>query len=332
MRTQQVGAVCLTRRHALALASGFLLPSAAAAADFPVRPIRLVVPFSAGGGIDVVARLLAQGMGERLGQQVLVDNRTGAGGSVGADFVAKSKPDGYTLIFNSLSSAVLNAFLYAALPYDPVKDFVPISEISESPTLTVINAELPARTLAEFIALAKQNQGKFNFGSSGVGSIGHIDGQAFATRTGLKLTHVPYRGASEAIKDLVAGQIQVEIGVADSFMAYIRSGKLRALCVNGGKRMALLPDVPTAAEAGLPDFEMPNWYGLFGPKGMPGELVQRLYRAVADALAQPEMRTRMSNLGADPIGSSPTQLAAYWQEQIRYWKPIVQGAGIKLTD
>ena len=320
----------LTRRGALAMASGLVLCSAVRASDYPVRPVRLVVPFSAGGGIDIVARLLAQGMSGKLRQEVFVDNRTGAGGSIGSDFVAKSKPDGYTLIFHSVSSAVLNDFLYDSLPYDPATAFMPISEISESPTLTVISAKVPATTLNQFISLAKQSPGKFNFGSSGVGSVGHVDGEAFAARTALKLTHIPYRGASEAIQDLVAGEIQMEIGVATSFMTYLRSGQLRALCVNGPRRLASLPDVPTAAEAGLPDFEVPSWYGLFGPKGMLDADVQLIYKAVVSALAEPELRARMINLDADPVGSSPDQLAQYMQSQRHFWKPIVESAGIKL--
>jgi tripartite-type tricarboxylate transporter receptor subunit TctC len=255
----------LSRRAVLAAGAAFagLAGCGARAADaYPTRPIRLVVPFAPGGAVDIVGRLAAHYLSEELGQQVYVENKSGAGGSLGTDMVVRAQPDGYTLLLHTVSSAVINALTYTNLPYDPRKDLVPITEIAASQTLIVINAQVPASTLAQFVALARKNPGRYKFASTGVGSSVHLGGQLFATREGLDIVHVPYRGEGDAIKDLVAGETQMETGVASAFLPFIRAGKLRALCVNGSKRLAVLPEVPTAAEAGLADFELPNWYAL----------------------------------------------------------------------
>jgi tripartite-type tricarboxylate transporter receptor subunit TctC len=315
----------------VALAAGLPRSGTALAADvYPDRPVRLVVPFAPGGAVDIVGRLTAKYLSDQFGQEVFVDNRSGAGGSIGSDFVAKAPPDGYTLLLHTVSSAVMNGLLYTHLPYDPIKDFTPITEIASSATLLVINAKVPATTLQQFVALVKRNPGKYNYGSTGVGSSIQLDGQLFATREGLQMVHVPYRGEGDAIKDLVAGVTQMEMGVASAFLPFIRAGKLRALCVNGSKRMALLPNVPTAAEAGLSNFDLPNWYALFGPRGLPDAIVQRIYQAVIKVLAIPEMRQRLTALGLDIVGSSPAAITKYWHEQIQFWEPVVKASGIKL--
>ncbi len=309
---------------------GMRVPAPAADA-YPSRPIRIVVPFAPGGAVDAVARLDAQYLTKELGQQVYVDNRGGAGGTIGSAFVAKAAPDGYTLRADPLSSAVINGLVYKNLPFDPRHDFTPVAELAETPTLLVINAALPAKTLQQFIALAKAHPGQFNFGSTGVGSSVQLEGVLFQMRTGVKLVHVPFRGAGPAVAALVAGQTQMQVGSISAFLSFIRAGKLRALCVNSDRRIALLPDVPTAAEAGLSDFILPDWYGLFAPKGTPGEIVERLHRAVVSVEANPELRQRLGNLGLTPVDKSTADFAAFWQSEFDRWAPIVKASNIALN-
>jgi tripartite-type tricarboxylate transporter receptor subunit TctC len=327
----------LSRRALLAVAAGMTLAAlprsriAHAADAYPTRPIRLVVPFAPGGAVDIVDRLTAHYLSGQLGQQVYVENKSGAGGSIGTDIVARAAPDGYTLLLHTVSSAVINALTYTNLPFDARKDLVPITEIAASQTLIVINAQVPATTLQQFVELVRRNPGQYKFASTGVGSSVHLGGQLFATREGLDMVHVPYRGEGDAIKDLVAGETQMETGVASAFLPFIRAGKLRALCVNGSKRLALLPDVPTAAEAGLPDFELPNWYALYAPRGVPGDITQRIYRSTVKILQLPELRARLTEFALDTIGSSPTEMAAYLEQQFQFWTPVVEASGVRLT-
>jgi tripartite-type tricarboxylate transporter receptor subunit TctC len=304
---------------------------APAADAYPSRPIRIVVPFAPGGAVDAVARLDAQYLTEELGQQVFIDNRGGAGGTIGSAYVAKSVPDGYTLRADPLSSAVINGLIYKDLPFDPRHDFAPVAELAETPTLLVINAGLPATTLQQFIALAKAHPGEFNFGSTGVGSSVQLEGVLFEIKAGVKLVHVPFRGAGPAVEALVAGQTQMQVGSISAFLPFLRAGKLRALCVNSDHRIALLPDVPTAAEAGLPDFVLPDWYGLFAPKGTADEIVMRLHQAVVTAEANPELSSRLANLGLTPVDKSTAQFAAFWQSEFDRWAPIVKAANISLN-
>ena len=322
----------LSRRALLGAATGAALARVAGAADaWPTRPVKLIVPFAPGGAVDIVGRLAARYLGDQLGQQVFVENRSGAGGSLGTEFVARAAPDGYTLLLHTVSSAVINALIYTDLPFDPRTALVPITEISASQTLVVINAKVAAATLQEFVALVRQHPGQYKFGSTGVGGSVHLDGQLFATRQGLDMIHVPYRGEGDAIKDLVAGETQMETGVASAFLPFIRAGQLRALCVNGTKRLPLLPEVPTAAEAGLQDFDLPNWYALYAPRGVPDAITQRIYQATAKLLTLPDVRTRLAEIGMDAIGSSPAEMAAYLDQQFAFWTPVVKASGVKLT-
>ena len=322
----------LSRRALLALAAAAtLLPRSARAADWPTKPIKIVVPFAPGGAVDIVGRLTARYLGDELGQQVIVENRSGAGGSLGTDFVARSTPDGYTLLLHTVSSAVINMLAYVDLPFDPRKALVPITEIAAAPTLVVISAKVPATTLRDFVDLVRKSPGQYKFGSTGTGGSVHLGGQLFATREGLDMIHVPYRGEGDAIKDLVAGETQMETGVASAFLPFIRAGQLRALCVNGAKRIALLPDVPTAAEAGLPDFELPNWYALYAPRAVPDDITQRIYQGTVKVLASPEVRSRLADLGLDTVGSSPAEMAAYLERQFEFWGPVVKASGVRLT-
>jgi tripartite-type tricarboxylate transporter receptor subunit TctC len=325
----------LSRRALLAAAAGAALAGLArsrvAHADaWPTRPVRLVVPFAPGGAVDMVGRLTAHHLSGELGQQVYVENKSGAGGSLGTDLVARAAPDGYTLLLHTVSSAVINALTYTDLPFDARKDLVPITEIAAAQTLIVINAQVPATTLRDFIELVRRNPGQYKFASTGAGGSVHLGGQLFATRAGLDMVHVPYRGEGDAIKDLVAGETQMETGVASAFLPFIRAGRLRALCVNGSKRLAVLPDVPTAAEAGLADFELPNWYALYAPRGVPDEITRRIYQSTVKILALPDVRARLTEFALDSVGSSPDEMAAYLDQQFQFWAPVVKASGVKL--
>ena len=298
---------------------------------WPARPVKLVIPFAPGGAVDIVGRLTARYLGDELGRQVIVENRSGAGGSLGTEFVAKAPADGYTLLMHTVSSAVINALTYTNLRYDPRRDLVPITEIAAAQTLVVVSAKVPATTLQQFVDLVRKSPGQYRFASTGTGGSIHLAGQLFATRLKLDMVHVPYRGEGEAIKDLVAGETQMETGVASAFLPFIRGGQLRALCVNGAKRLRLLPDVPTAAEAGLADFDLPNWYALYAPRGTPEEVIQRLHQSVVKVLALPEVGGRLTEIGLDPVGSSPREMAAYLDRQFEFWAPVVEASGVRLT-
>jgi tripartite-type tricarboxylate transporter receptor subunit TctC len=326
----------LSRRALLTAAAGMTLAGlqrhvAHAADAYPTRPIRLVVPFAPGGAVDMVGRLTAHYLSEELGQQVYVENKSGAGGSIGTDLVARAQPDGYTLLLHTVSSAVINALTYTNLPFDAHKDLVPITEIAASQTLIVINAKVPATTLQQFVELVRRNPGQYKFASTGVGGSVHLGGQLFATREGLDMVHVPYRGEGDAIKDLIAGETQMETGVASAFLPFIRTGQLRALCVNGPKRLALLPDVPTAAEAGLTDFELPNWYAIYAPRGVPDNVTRLIYQSTVKILQLPDVRARLAEFGLESVGSSPTEMAAYLDQQFQFWAPVVKASGVRLT-
>jgi tripartite-type tricarboxylate transporter receptor subunit TctC len=272
----------------------------------------------------------AKYLAEELGQQVFVDNRGGAGGTIGSAYVAKAAPDGYTLKADPLSSAVINGLVYNHLPYDIRRDFTPVSELAETPTVLVVNAGIPARTLRQFIALAGQNPGKFNFGSTGGGSSVQLEAVLFEQKTGVQLVHIPFRGAGPAVTALVGGQTQMQIGAVSTFLPFIRSGKLRALCVNSEHRIALLPDLPTAAEAGLPDFVLPDWYGLFAPRGTPTAIVARLNRAVRKINTNLQLRGGLAAAGLTPVGKTTTEFAAFWRHEFDLWAPIVKASGTKL--
>jgi tripartite-type tricarboxylate transporter receptor subunit TctC len=328
---RMTGALRIASCMAAALAGTILALSAAQAeTGYPTHPIRMIVPYAAGGAADVVARVAAHELASVLGQEVFVDNRGGAGGTIGSELGFKAAADGYTLVMHTVSSAVLNSFLYNHLNFDP-HGFVPIGEIGIAPTLLIINSKVPAKTLAEFIALEKAAPGKFRYGSSGVGAIMHLSGELFTTMTQSRIVHVPYRGEGPALKDLLAGQTQMEVGIAGAVLPFIRNGELRALCVNAKERLPLLPDVPTSAEAGLPGFESFNWYAVFGPPGTPGDIVQRVSAALVEAVGRPEVRKRLADLGVETVTSTPAELETFWNQQLKFWEPVVKAAGAKLN-
>jgi tripartite-type tricarboxylate transporter receptor subunit TctC len=316
---------------ALALAGlGVARATSSLAADYPTNPIRLIVPYPAGGAADVVARIAAKHLSDQLGQQVFIDNRGGAGGTLGTDAAARSTPDGYTLVMHTISSAVLNKFLYTRVKLDVSTSFAPISQIGTVSQLLAINAKLPAQNLQEFIALVKANPGKYHYGSSGLGAIMHLGGELFSFMTDTKLVHVPYRGEGPAMVDLLAGHIQFVVASVPAVLSHIRSGELRALCVNADHRLALLPDVPTAAEAGLPGYNTYNWYALFAPLGTPEPIVNRLNDALVKALGTPEARNQLEEIGIEPVVSNPSDLSSELKQQAGFWGPLIERVGVTL--
>ena len=316
---------------ALALAGlGAVRATPSLAADYPTQPIRVILPYPAGGAADVVARISAKHMTDQLGQQIFIDNRGGAGGTLGTDAAARSAPDGYTLVMHTISSAVLNKFLYTRVKLDVSTRFAPISQIGTVSQLLAINAKVPAQNLREFIALAKANPDKYHYGSSGLGAIMHLGGELFGFMTETKVVHVPYRGEGPAMVDLLAGRIHFVVASVPALLSHIRSGELRALCVNADHRLALLPDVPTAAEAGLPGYKTYNWYALFAPLGTPEPIVKRLNDALVKAMATPEARKQFEDIGVEPAVSNPGGLTSELKQQADFWGPLIERAGVKL--
>src|SRR5437764_952865 len=276
----------------------------AMAQTWPVKPIKWVVPFAAGGTTDILARTVGDKLSVALGQPVVVDNRPGAGGAVGADYTAKSPPDGYTIMGGTISTHAINASLYKSLPYDPIKDFVPITMIVRLPNLLVVNPEIPAKNVGELIALLKANPGKYSFASSGNGTSQHLSGELFKTMAGIDMQHVPYKGSPPALQDVVGGQVSMTFDNITTAWPLAKAGKLRALAVTTATRSAVAPDVPTLAESGLPGFEIGSWQGVFAPAGVPPEIVKRLNTEIVKILNQPEVKEKLTAMGAEVVGDS----------------------------
>ena len=310
----------------LVLALG--IASASAQSGYPDRQITLVVGFTAGGSTDIVTRLLAEEMRKSWGQPVVVDNRPGAGGNIGAAMVAKARPDGYTLLVGSVGPLAINASLYANMPYDNLKDFTPISLIVHVPNMLVVNpAAMPVHSFAEFVALVRANPGKYFFASTGTGTSSHLSGELLKSMAGLDATHVPYKGAV-ALNDLLSGeQVHFMFATIPSVIEFVRSGRLRALAVTSKTRSAAAPEIPTVAESGFPEFEASSWFGLLGPAELPREIVLKLQSEVARALKVPELRAKLVQQGADPIGSSPEEFAAYMRAETAKWAKVVKASG-----
>jgi tripartite-type tricarboxylate transporter receptor subunit TctC len=302
----------------------------AAAGEYPSRPIRIVVPFSAGGTVDILARLVGAKLQAAWGEPVLVDNRTGAGGNLGADLVAKAEPDGYTLLVSSSSPLSININLYRDLPFDPARDFAPVSLLAEVPNLLEVYPGLPAHNVAELIALAKARPGKLNFASQGSGSTGHLAGELLRLKAGIDITHVPYRGTTPALNDLIAGNVDFMFDNLVSSLPFVRAGTLRPLAVGGVARAAVLPDVPTMIESGVADFESTAWFALVAPARTPPAIVTRLSDAIAGALRQPDMTARLAELGATTVASSPDALGARIKSEIARWGAVIKAANITL--
>jgi tripartite-type tricarboxylate transporter receptor subunit TctC len=321
------------RRSAAALASagfGSVGATRSLAADYPAGPVRMIVPYSAGGAADVIGRMTAKHLAGQLGQQIYVDNRSGAGGTIGTEVAVRATPDGYTLVMHTISSAVLNRFLYRRVNLDVSERFAPISQIGTVNQLLAIHPDVPAQSLQEFIALLKANPGKYHYGSSGLGAIMHLGGELFSFMTGTKVVHVPYRGEGPAMVDILAGRIQFVVASVPAILSHIRAGKLRPLCVNADHRLPLLPDVPTSAEAGLPGYKTYNWYALFAPLGTPEPIVRRLDEALIMAEATPAMRKDFEDIGVEPVVSNPRDLSSELKQQAGFWGPLIERAGVTL--
>jgi tripartite-type tricarboxylate transporter receptor subunit TctC len=296
--------------------------------DYPNRPIRLIVTVPPGGAADFIARLVGGKISESLGQPVLVENRGGAGGTIAADAVAKAAPDGYTLLQNSITTHGVGPHLYTKLPYDPVKDFAPVSGLALLPLIMAVNADLPFKNVQELISHSKSNA--LNFASSGNGGAPHMAAELFKSVTGAPLTHVPYKGSGPAVADLVGGRVQIMFDAAPSLIAHIRSGRLRVLGAASVERNRLLPEVPTFGELGYPKVVVSLWYGLLAPAGTPKPVVEKLNREAARALTSTDVRDKLQAQGAEPMPGTPEAFAAFMQEEMAKWAPVVKQAGVKL--
>jgi tripartite-type tricarboxylate transporter receptor subunit TctC len=306
-----------------------LYMSAARAQDYPSRPVRVVVPFSPGGAVDGPMRVIAQELSKRLGAQVIVDNRPGAGATIGTEVVAKAAADGYTLLLASQTNAI-SATLYPKLSYDPIEDFVPISLIGREPGVLVVHPSLPVKTFQEFVAYVKERPGQVDYASSGNGSGQHLFVALLASMTGMKMNHVPYRGSAQATADLLGGQVQVSIPGTAGMVGHIKAGKLRALAVTGAKRSPQLPDVPTVMESSVPGYEAYVWMGLLAPKGTPAPIIDKLSRELMQVLATNEVKTYMASAGIELVGSTPAEFGAFFRAEKDLWARVIRETGAKI--
>lgn len=313
-----------------AVAAYALAPASAWAQGFPDKPLRLVVPFPAGGAADMMARGMAQRLGTQLGQQVVIENRGGAGGTTAAELVARAPADGYTLFFATMGTHAINPALYAKLRYDPVRDFAPVALTHTTPRVLVVGAAVPARTVKELIALARQKPGVLTYGSAGNGSSSHLSGALFESLAGVNMMHVPYKGSAPLLTDVLAGRVDMTF---DSYTVYeeqIRSGRARALAVTSRTRLSSLPDIPTLAESGLAGYDVSNWLGVMAPANTPKAVIDKLNAALVRAMATPELRRQLTQLGIEPASSSPEEFSQLVRSEISKWQAIVKQSGATL--
>jgi tripartite-type tricarboxylate transporter receptor subunit TctC len=313
----------------LAGATLALATAAAFAQTYPTRSIRLISPFAPGGGTDITSRAIAPKLTSAFGQQVIVDNRGGAGGMVGVEIAAKAPPDGYTIVIGTIGNIAVNPSLYSKMPYDPQKDLVPIGQVANALNVLVVHPSLPAKTVKEFIAIAKQRPGALNFGSSGPGATDHLAGEVFNVMAGVKMVHIPYKGGAPAMLDLVAGQVEIVFSTMATAIGAIQGNRIRAIAMTGNQRYERMPQIPTIAEGGLKGFEVNNWYGFFAPAGTPKEIVTRLHTETAKALAMADTKTRLLDAGIIGTSSTPEQFNAYIQAETKKWAKVIKDAGIK---
>jgi tripartite-type tricarboxylate transporter receptor subunit TctC len=300
----------------------------AAAQTFPSRPIRLVVGFAPGGGVDINARMLAPKLSEYLGQQVVVENKPGAGTNIANEFVARSPADGTTLLMNTAAVAI-NMSLYRNLPFDTLRDFAPVSVFSESPNVVVVNAKLPASNLKELVELARKSPGRLNFSSAGVGTTQHLSAELLKLRTNTQIVHIPYKGTAPSLTGLIAGEVDLTFANIPAIQAHVKSGRLRALATTGTKRDPQLPDVPTMKEAGVEGVDVTVWYGVLAPAATPRDVVQTIAASVTRATRDPDTRRRMLEQGADPVGSTPEEFGKLLREEVARWAEVVKVSGAK---
>ena len=326
----------LTRLRASSAAvagAAFSLAAAGAAdpvADYPHKSIRMIVAFAPGGGTDIIGRIAAKGISDHLGQQVVVDNRTGAGGNIGTEIVAKSPPDGYTLITGGTGSHAINPSLYVKIPYDAINDFSPISLVASTPYLMVVNSSVPARTVKQFIDLAKSAPGKINMASSGSGGMPHLAGELFKMMTGVQMTHIPYKGTGAVFTDLMGGGVQVLFGDIVATYPHVKGERLRALGITSPKRAPGLPDIPTIAESGVPGYDAVGWFGVFAPARTPKAIITKLHGAIVKYVTQPEVKERFAALGADVVASTPEQFAQIQKADLARWAKVVKESGARV--
>jgi tripartite-type tricarboxylate transporter receptor subunit TctC len=307
-----------------------LVGAGRAAEPYPSRPVRLIVPYPPGGTTDIVARIIARQLGESFGKPMVVDNRAGASGAIGASAVAKSTPDGYTLLMGTANSHGINSALQANLPYDAVKDFAPITVVASTPNVVLVSTKLPVRSLAELIALAKADPGKLNYGSTSPGGSPHMSAELLQVMTGMKMTHVPYKGAAPMLTDLIGGVIQVGFDNLPSSMGMIQSGDVRALAVTTPERWPGTPGLPTVAESGVPEYEVSGWFGLLAPAGTPAAIVERIQAMVAEAVRKPGVGEQFAAAGAKPVANRPDVFARQIAADVERWKKVVETTGVRL--
>jgi tripartite-type tricarboxylate transporter receptor subunit TctC len=316
----------LARLFVAAMALG-LAADGAQAQTYPSKPIRMVVPFTPGGTTDILARTVGQKMGEAWGQLVVVDNRPGAGGNIGSELVAKSAPDGYTLLMGTISTHAINASLYKRLPFDPTRDFAPVSRVGTLPNILIVHPSVPVKSVKELIELAKSKPGDLNFASSGVGTSLHLSGELFNSMAGVKLVHVPYKGSSPALADLLGGQVKIMFDNLPTALPHVKAGKLRPLAVTGTKRAAVLPEVPTVIESGLPGFEVTSWFAVFAPAKTAKDIITKLNGEIVKILNSADVKEKLTQLGVDAAPTTPEELAAFAKAETEKWGKVVKATG-----
>ncbi len=318
--------VCFAIAASAALAPGF---GDAFAQGYPSQPIRLIVPYAAGGGVDIVARAIAPKLWERLGQPVVIDNRGGAGGNIGTGLAAKTEPNGYTLVMGAAAFAI-NVSLYRKLPFDPVKDFVPISLIAATPNILAVHPAVPAKSVRDLIRLAKAKPGSLSYASAGNGTTSHLAAELFKTMAGVNIVHIPYKGTSPAVVGLLSGEVAIMLAPALTLLTHIKANKVKGLAVTGAKRSPAIPELPTVAESGLPGFEARQWYGVLAPAGTPKEIVARLNSEIVGIVRSPELTKRFLSEGSEPIGSTPEEFARHIKAEIAKWAKAVEASGARV--
>jgi tripartite-type tricarboxylate transporter receptor subunit TctC len=308
----------------------FALSTSAFAQTWPAKPIKWIVPFAPGGTTDILARTIGEKLTVALGQPVIIENKPGAGGGVGAEFTAKAPPDGYTIMGGTISTHAINASLYKSLPYDPVKDFVPITLIARVPNMLVINPDIPAKNVADLITLLKANPGKYSFASSGNGTSQHLSGELFKSIAGVDMQHIPYKGSPPALQDVVGGQVAMTFDNITTAWPLAKGGKLRALAVTTSKRSEIAPDVPTLSESGLAGYEVGSWQGVFAPAGTPAAIVKRLNAEIVKIINMPDVKEKLIGLGAEPVGNTSEEFAALVKTEVVKWAEVVKKSGAKV--
>jgi tripartite-type tricarboxylate transporter receptor subunit TctC len=311
------------------LALAALAISAAHAEVYPAKPIRMIVAYPPGGGTDIVGRMIAQKLGEMLGQSVVVENRGGASGNIGTEIAARAAPDGYTILMGNVAPNAINVSLFKNLPFDPVADFAPVSLVASTPNILVVHPSVAARTVKEVIALARARPGTLNFASAGVGSSSHLAGELFRILAGAEIVHVPYKGAGPAMVDVLSGQVQLYFATMPAAMPHVKSGKLVPIAVTSARRSQALPEIPTIAESGVPGYEASTWYGLLAPAHAPDAAVARLHDGVVKLLGERALREKLADQGFEPVGDSPQEFAAYIKSEIAKWGKVIRDAGIR---